>query len=271
MDQGAGSSRSLDLPMWMDSNSCWINTYRLWLHSYLHASPLSGNLEVSCMLLQPRLRARFSSPDRQIHPSPASLCFPGHPTQRDQIAAAQEMDAVLPTPLLVPLPCAAEVLAASFLATALALARATHLPLPDLLVHDMPSIQVFGEKSETSKPVDGDDEDGNDDGDGEEDGDVGEGDDEPSEEDGEGYENPNNNSGKKAPGGGAGGEENGEDDDEDAEDPEDGDDDDDDEEDEDEDDGGEDEEEGVEDDEENEDEEEDDEEEELQPPKKRKK
>ncbi|RRT84711.1 hypothetical protein B296_00010762, partial [Ensete ventricosum] len=141
----------------------------------------------------------------------------------------------------------------------------------DLLVHDMPSIQVFGEKSETSKPVDGDDEDGNDDGDGEEDGDVGEGDDEPSEEDGEGYENPNNNSGKKAPGGGAGGEENGEDDDEDAEDPEDGDDDDDDEEDEDEDDGGEDEEEGVEDDEENEDEEEDDEEEELQPPKKRKK
>ncbi|RRT81209.1 hypothetical protein B296_00019246, partial [Ensete ventricosum] len=24
MDQGAGSSRSLDLSMWMDSNSCWI-------------------------------------------------------------------------------------------------------------------------------------------------------------------------------------------------------------------------------------------------------
>ncbi|RZR99227.1 hypothetical protein BHM03_00028727 [Ensete ventricosum] len=40
------------------------------------------------------------------------------------------MDAVLPTPFLVPLPCAAEALAASFLATALALARATHLPLP---------------------------------------------------------------------------------------------------------------------------------------------
>ncbi|RWW11590.1 hypothetical protein GW17_00024789, partial [Ensete ventricosum] len=76
MDQGAGSSRSLDLPMWMDSNSCWIvrpqpDSYarqggiietgtsvrlqhtrtRRWLHSYLHASPLSGNLEVGEVLV----------------------------------------------------------------------------------------------------------------------------------------------------------------------------------------------------------------------------
>ncbi|RZR83494.1 hypothetical protein BHM03_00010104, partial [Ensete ventricosum] len=67
---------SLDLPMWMDSNSCWIvrpqpDSYarqggiietgtsvrlqhtrtRRWLHSYLHASPLSGNLEVGEVLV----------------------------------------------------------------------------------------------------------------------------------------------------------------------------------------------------------------------------